>query len=77
MGEISRRKKPKKKKRTHFCNFPIKLCISWRKIQNYTKTKTTQLALENLLDDCLCPLDEPNQKLGKDNMCAVFVQLNN
>lgn len=47
------------------------------KIQNYTKTKTTKLALENLLDDCLCPLDEPNQKLGKDNMCTVFVQLNN
>ena len=33
-----------------------------------------ELALEKLLNDCLCPLDS-EQELGKDNMTLLFVNL--
>lgn len=36
--------------------------------------ESIELALEKLLNDCLCPLDS-EQELGKDNMTVLFVNL--
>ena len=42
---------------------------------SFENGQSVELALEKLLDDCLCPLDS-EQQLGKDNMTVLFVNLN-